>query len=143
MRYTPLEIIQILDTKQACCHQQKKFFLKQIDIQKAKSYSVLVFDAKTATKVFIGLEEVGISNTIIDKLEYSEEKKIQLLMNSKAIESAKANAVSFSKPLGQSFGKAIYVNQVKNVTYRNRYDQLRIRGAASANNSNTMATAKI
>lgn len=109
----------------------KKFFLKQTDIQKAKSYSILVYDAKTTTKVFIGLEEVGISNAIIDKLEYSDEKKMQLVMNSKAIESAKANAVSFSKPLGQKFGKAILVNQVRNAANRSRFDQISIRGVSA------------
>lgn len=89
----------------------KKFFLKQTDIQKSKSYSILVYDAKTTAKVFIGLEEVGLSNVRIDKLEHSDEKKLQLLMNSKAIENAKANAVSFTKPLGQTIGKAIYIGQ--------------------------------
>ena len=89
----------------------KKFFLKQTDIQKSKSYSILVYDAKTTAKVFIGLEEVGLSNVRIDKLEHSDEKKLQLLMNSKAIENAKANAVSFTKPLGQTVGKAIYIGQ--------------------------------
>lgn len=87
----------------------KKFFLKQTDIQKSKSYSILVYDAKTTAKVFIGLEEVGLSNVRIDKLEHSEEKKLQLLMNSKAIENAKASAISFTKPLGQTIGKAIYI----------------------------------
>lgn len=48
----------------------------------------------------------------IDKLEHSEERKLQLLMNSKAIENAKANAVSFTKPLGQTVGKAIYVGNI-------------------------------
>ena len=55
----------------------KKFFLKQTDIQKSKSYSILVYDAKTTAKVFIGLEEVGLSNVRIDKLEHSEEKNHQ------------------------------------------------------------------
>jgi hypothetical protein len=90
----------------------KKFFLKQTEIQKAKSYSILVYDAKTTAKVFIGLEEVGISNIRIDKLEHSDEKKLQLLMNSKAIVNAKANAISFTKPLGQTIGKAIFIGNV-------------------------------
>lgn len=92
----------------------KKFFLKQTDIQKAKSYSILVYDAKTTAKVFIGLEEVGISNVKIDKLEHSDQKKLQLAMNSKAIENAKANAVSFTKPLGQTVGKAIHISTISN-----------------------------
>ncbi len=110
----------------------KKYFLKQTDIQKAKSYSILVYDAKTTTKVFIGLEEVGISNVRIDKLEHSEENKIQLVINSKAMENAKANAVSFTKPLGQTIGKAIYIGYISDAIrgYVNT-EQIRIRGTAS------------
>jgi uncharacterized protein YggE len=102
-------------TMQDMMSHYKKFFLKQTDIQKAKSYSILVYDAKATAKVFIGLEEVGISNLRIDKLEYSEEKKIQLLMNTKAMENAKANALSFTKPLGQNVGKALYIGNVNNI----------------------------
>lgn len=118
-------------TMQDMMSNYKKFFLKQTDIQKAKSYSILVYDAKATAKVFIGLEEVGISNVRIDKLEHSEEAKLQLLMNTKAMENAKANAVSFTKPLGQNIGKALFVSQHKNVAYRGNVNQIRIRGYAS------------
>ncbi|MBM6500118.1 SIMPL domain-containing protein [Flavobacterium macrobrachii] len=111
----------------------KKFFLKQTDIQKSKSYSILVFDAKTTSKVFIGLEEVGLSNVRIDKLEHSEEKKLQLLMNSNAIENAKANAISFTKPLGQTVGKAIFIGNVSEGIIKRNYtgSTIRIRGNSS------------
>jgi hypothetical protein len=109
----------------------KKFFLKQTDIQKAKSFSILVYDAKTTAKVFIGLEEINISNVRIDKLEYSEEDKLQLIVNTKAMENAKANAVSFSKPLGQNIGKALFITQNKNLAYRGNANQIRIRGAST------------
>ncbi|GGC86904.1 hypothetical protein GCM10011508_12650 [Flavobacterium lutivivi] len=120
----------------------KKFFLKQTEIQKAKSYSILVYDAKTTAKVFIGLEEVGISNIRIDKLEHSDEKKLELLMNSKAIENAKANAISFTKPLGQTIGKAIFIGDVsKGVLKRNLAGSVAgvtIRGNASLYGSRAM-----
>ena len=118
-------------TMQDMMSNYKKFFLKQTDIQKAKSYSILVYDAKATAKVFIGLEEVGISNVRIDKLEHSEESKLQLLMNTKAMENAKANAVSFTKPLGQNIGKALFVSQHKNAAYRGNANQIRIRGYSS------------
>ncbi|MBP6557118.1 MAG: SIMPL domain-containing protein [Flavobacterium sp.] len=107
----------------------KKFFLKQTDIQKAKSYSILVYDAQTTAKVFIGLEEINISNVRIDKLEHSQEDKLQLIINTKAMENAKANAVSFTKPLGQNVGKALFISQNKNLAYRGNANQIRIRGA--------------
>jgi uncharacterized protein YggE len=118
-------------TMQDMMSNYKKFFLKQTDIQKAKSYSILVYDAKTTAKVFIGLEEVGISNVRIDKLEHSEEKKIQLTINSKAMENAKANAISFTKPLGQNIGKALFINQTKNIAYRGNVNEIRIRGTST------------
>jgi len=118
-------------TMQDMMSNYKKFFLKQTDIQKAKSYSILVYDAKSTAKVFIGLEEVGISNVRIDKLEHSEEAKLQLLMNTKAMENAKANAISFTKPLGQNIGKALFVSQHNNVAYRGIASQIRIRGAST------------
>lgn len=118
-------------TMQDMMSNYKKFFLKQTDIQKAKSYSILVYDAKSTAKVFIGLEEVGISNVRIDKLEHSEESKLQLLMNTKAMENAKANAISFTKPLGQNIGKALFVSQNKNTSYRGNANQIRIRGAST------------
>lgn len=113
----------------------KKFFLKQTDIQKSKSYSILVYDAKTTAKVFIGLEEVGLSNVRIDKLEHSDEKKLQLLMNSKAIENAKANAISFTKPLGQTVGKAIFIGNVYDIRNRRSNTELSMRLGISAQKS--------
>lgn len=118
-------------TMQDMMSNYKKFFLKQTDIQKAKSYSILVYDAKSTAKVFIGLEEVGISNVRIDKLEHSEEAKLQLLMNTKAMENAKANAISFTKPLGQNIGKVLFVSQHNNAAYRGIASQIRIRGAST------------
>ncbi len=120
-------------TMQDMMSNYKKFFLKQTDIQKAKSYSILVYDAKTTAKVFIGLEEINISNVNIDKLEHSEYKKLQLLMNTKAMENAKSNALSFTKPLGQNIGKAIYVGNVNNIVngLAGSAAGIRIRGAAS------------
>lgn len=120
-------------TMQDMMSNYKKFFLKQTDIQKAKSYSILVYDAQMTAKVFIGLEEINISNVRIDKLEHSEEAKLQLIMNTKAIENAKANALSFTKPLGQNVGKALYLGNVNNIISQlsGSAAGIMIRGAAS------------
>lgn len=110
----------------------KKYFLKSTDIQKAKSYSILVYDATQTTKVFIGLEEIGISNLNIEKTEHSDFDKIQLLVNSKAILNAKATAESYLYPLNQKAGKAIYIGNI-NVTntLAGRVAGIQIRGASS------------
>lgn len=90
----------------------KKYFLKSTDIQKSKSYSILVFDATQTTKVFIGLEEIGISNVNVEKTEHSESQNIQLKINTKAIENAKATAESYLNPLNQKVGKAIFIGHI-------------------------------
>ncbi|TDW48539.1 hypothetical protein EV144_10347 [Flavobacterium sp. 270] len=101
----------------------KNYFLKQTDIFKTKSYSVIVVDAKTTSRVFIALETIGISNVHIEKIENSEEKKIQLLINGKAAENAKQIAESYSKPLNQKIGNAI---QITNMNIPNQmYGQIR------------------
>lgn len=127
-------------TMQDMMSNYKKFFLKQTDIQKSKSYSILVYDAKTTAKVFIGLEETGLSNVRIDKLEHSDEKKLQLIMNSKAIENAKANAISFTKPLGQTVGKAIYIGNIFEGVAKKNYtgSTIKIRGNATLYGSRAM-----
>lgn len=88
----------------------KNYVLKQTDIFKSKSYSILVADAKTTAKVFIGLEEIGISNVQISKIENTEAKNIKLLINAKAILNAKQIAESFAKPLNQKIGNAIQIS---------------------------------
>ena len=94
----------------------KFYLLKQSDILKSKSYSVLVADAQTASKVFIGLEKIGLSNVQIDRVENDQQKNIRLLINAKAILRAKQVAESFSKPLNQKIGNAIQINNFEDIS---------------------------
>jgi len=94
----------------------KFYLLKQSDILKSKSYSVLVADAQTASKVFIGLEKIGLSNVQIDRVENDQQKNIRLLINAKAILRAKQVAESFSKPLNQKVGNAIQINNFEDIS---------------------------
>ncbi len=110
----------------------KKYFLKSTDIQKSKSYSILVYDATQTTKVFIGLEEIGISNVNIEKTEHSESQNIQLKINSKAIKNAKATAESYLNPLNQKVGKAIFIGHItKTNMLQGSVSGVRIRGYSS------------
>lgn len=111
----------------------KKYFLKSTDIQKSKSYSILVYDATQTTKVFIGLEEIGISNVNIEKTEHSESQNIQLKINSKAIKNAKATAESYLNPLNQKVGKAIFIGNITTTKMlQGSLSGVRIRGYSSS-----------
>lgn len=91
----------------------KKYLLKQTDIQKIKSYYILAYDGSTASKIFTGLEEIGLSNTRIEKLEHSDYEKLKLTLNSKASQNAKESALSFVKPFNQTIGRAFFIGNVE------------------------------
>lgn len=115
----------------------KKYFLKATDIQKSKSYAILAYDAMQTTKVFIGLEEIGISNVTIEKTEHSDFEKIQLSVNSEAIKNAKATAESYLNPLNQKTGKAIFVGNINTTNQlAGRVAGIQVRGIGSLNEVN-------
>ena len=90
----------------------KKYFLKQKDVLKAKSYSLLVYDAKTAMKVIVELEKDDISNISLEKTEYSDIENLKLQLKTKAILKAKENALVMANPLNQQVGKAIFISDL-------------------------------
>ena len=96
----------------------KFYFLRSKDVMKSKQYILRVSDAVTASKVFIELENLGISNTSIDRVDHSDLESIKNKMRSKAIDNAKARAVALTKPLNQTVGPAIHIadNEVYNTS---------------------------
>lgn len=111
----------------------KKYFLKQQDILKNKSYSLVVYDAKTASKVIAALEEEEISNVSLEKTEYSKTEELLLILKGKAIVKAKNTAVSLTKPLNQKVGNAIYITDSNSVStmFRDKSAGILLRGMAS------------
>ena len=87
----------------------KKYFLKGQNVLKTKKYSLLVRDAYTLGNVIISLEEAGISNTEVEKVEYSKSKELLLELKSEAVKSSRITADKLVKPLNQKAGKALYI----------------------------------
>lgn len=116
----------------------KKYFLKQQDVLKSKEYSLLVFDALTAGKVIMELENINISNVLLEKTEYSKIENLQLELKSKAIKKAKLNAISMTNPLNQKVGNAIYISDLGNISYQlqGRVAGIQIRGMNSLDEIN-------
>lgn len=109
----------------------KKYFLKDKDIHKSKSYSLLLHDASTAQTVLLELEKLGISNVFLEKTEYSKMDELELVLKTKAIEKAKRQAEYLTFPLGQEIGKAIYImdrNQHHNRYRANNLDEVVVIG---------------
>ena len=88
----------------------KKYFLKGQNILKTKKYSLLVRDAYTLGNVIISLEEAGISNTEVEKVEYSKSKELLLELKSEAVKRSRITADKLVKSLNQKAGKALYIS---------------------------------
>ena len=114
----------------------KFYLLKSKDVIKTKLYTLKVKDAVTASQVFIKLEEIGISNTSIERVDHSDIDNIKNLMRSKAIFDAKARAIALTKSLNQSVGQAIHISDSENFNQQlqGRVAGIQIRGATTIQN---------
>ena len=90
----------------------KKYFLKGQNILKTKKYSLLVRDAYTLGNVIISLEEAGISNTEVEKIEYSKYRELLLELRIEAVKRSRITADKLVKPLNQKAGKALYISDM-------------------------------
>lgn len=115
----------------------KKYFLKQQDILKNKNYTLVLYDAKISGKVLIALEEIEISNVVLEKTEYSKSEQMLLILKTKAIEKAKNQAIAMTKALNQKVGNAIFISDFNNVErmLTGSVAGIQIRGNKSLSNS--------
>jgi uncharacterized protein len=112
----------------------KFYLLKSKDVIKAKIYTLKVTDAMTASQVFIKLEELGISNTSIERTDHSDMINLRNQMLTKAILDAKDRAVALTKPLNQTIGPAINIVDTDNNTsqqLQGRVPGIQVRGITS------------
>lgn len=112
------------------------YFLKKRDVLKSKEYILEVSTAAIASKVFIELENLDISNVSVDRVDHTDLEVIKNSCRSKAIEAAKKKAVSLTQPIGQSVGNAIHITD-NEANYQNqlqgRVAGIQIRGYTSLN----------
>lgn len=87
----------------------KSYLFRGKDVMKSKQYMLKVSDAFTASKVFMELENLNISNTSIERVDHSDLEGIKNKMRSKAVDNARTRAVALTKPLNQSIGAAIHI----------------------------------
>jgi len=89
----------------------KYYLLSKNDILLSKEYQLLVRDGKTASKVFVELEKIGISNVSIDRLDNSKIENLRKEVKVDAIKAAQNKAQSLALALNQNIGRAIYVQE--------------------------------
>lgn len=88
----------------------KKYFLREKDIMKNKAYELKVFDTRTAGRILVGLEEIGISNVDLNRTEYSRIEELKLELKSEAVKKARKQANYLVKPLNQRITGAIHIS---------------------------------
>jgi uncharacterized protein YggE len=104
----------------------KKYFLRKVDIQKDKEYSLLVYDAVTAGRVIMSLESIGISNVNLIKTEYSSLEKLKIDLRKRAVVAAKTQAEAMVLPLDQKLGHALFISDL-NIRVQNRMEERMVR----------------
>ena len=90
------------------------YWLGKTDIFVTKEYQLLVHDAQTAGKVFVELEEIGISNISIDKLEHSKIREYRKDVKINAIKAAKEKASELAIAIDQNIGRALFIEEIRN-----------------------------
>jgi uncharacterized protein YggE len=90
------------------------YWLTRTDILLSKEYQLLVHDAKTAGKVFMELQKLGISNVSIDRVENSKITEYRKEVKVAAIKAAQEKAKALTMAINQDLGRAIYIQEVEN-----------------------------
>jgi len=97
----------------------KTYWLAKNDILLSKNYQVIVHDTKTLQKVYVELQNMGISNISISKLDHSKLTQFRRDIKVSAIKAAKEKAEALIGAINQTLGKAIYVKELDNENISN------------------------
>lgn len=92
----------------------KYYWITKNEILLSKEYQLIVRDGMTASKVFIELEKIDISNISIEKLDHSNIEKFRKEVKINAIKAAKEKAQDLAIAIGQNIGRAIHIQEQEN-----------------------------
>lgn len=91
----------------------QKYLLKKTDVEKEKTYQLILHDAVTTGAVLKDLEAEGIANIRLLKTEYEKEEELKITLRGKAVAKAKKQAEAMVGALDQKLGKAIYMSDLE------------------------------
>ena len=106
----------------------KKYWVKSSEIMTSKEYQLLVTNAQTAGTVMQELEKIGISNVSIERVDHSQMEQFRREVKINAVKIAKEKAIAMASAIGQTAGKAIYIQEIE---YGNNMMMGRMAGMAS------------
>jgi uncharacterized protein YggE len=110
----------------------REYLLRKTDVQKTKSYVLLVYSGLSAGQAIKELEGIGISNISLGKTEFSGIEALKIALRKQAVRKAKAQAEAMLEPLGQSLGKALYISDLNTdyVGFQGKAAGVAVRGYA-------------
>ncbi|MBC2838943.1 SIMPL domain-containing protein [Robiginitalea sp. SC105] len=88
----------------------RRYFLRGQEINKDKSFELVVYDAQMAGRVLFELEKLGIANVSLNRTEYSGMEALQMELKARAMRKARQQGRLMSEAIGQGLGKAIYIS---------------------------------
>ncbi|MGL4364132.1 MAG: SIMPL domain-containing protein [Bacteroidales bacterium] len=90
----------------------KASWYKGKDIVSTKQYELLIKSATEAGNAIVALEEIGISNIQLDRIDHSQIEKIKREVKIAAILDAKSKASDLLTAIGQKSGRALWILEI-------------------------------
>lgn len=90
----------------------KSYMLKSAEIKTMKEYVLLVRNTKLLNEIFRGLDKIGISDASVERVDHSAIEKFRREVKINAIKVAKEKAQALADAIGQTVGRAIYINEM-------------------------------
>ncbi len=97
-------------------------WIKKTGIRTSKEYEVLAHTGKTVGQIFMSLEQLGISNISVARLDHSKIEEYRRQVKINAVKAAKEKANDLMEAIGQGAGKAIYVQEINRGYYPSRME---------------------
>ena len=111
----------------------KHFMLTKTEIIQSKEYKLTVREGKMVSRVYLELQNIGISNISIIELDNSNLEKYRTEIKIAAIKDAKEKSEALTSAIGESIGKAILIRELEN---NYRYENFKFPNAIYSNVDN-------
>ncbi|TBN01855.1 SIMPL domain-containing protein [Hyunsoonleella flava] len=99
-------------------------FLGDNEVVKNKHYQLIVNDGKTLGEVYEALDACDISNISITKTSHTELETFRRETKLKALKTAKEKANDYTAAIGQTIGKAIFIQEISSNNFNVLANQL-------------------
>tara|TARA_R110002049_G_scaffold293731_2_gene478967 strand:+ start:14376 stop:15104 length:729 start_codon:yes stop_codon:yes gene_type:complete len=94
-------------------HYKRKIFADN-EVTKIKNYELIINNGETLGKVYEALDNIDISNISITKVSHSEIETYKREAKLKALKIAKLKANQYANAIGQTIGKALFIEERQN-----------------------------